>query len=953
MFSRVGAACVRFALAGWLTIALPWPTRADDGAKVFRAGAAVVVISPTNYPVIVNAMFEERSATNAWDPLRVRCLVLDDGTERIAIAVVDTCMMTRDLIDEAKRMASKSTGIRVDRMLVSATHTHSAPAAMGCLGSRVDPRYARFLPGRIADGIARAAGRLQPARVGWGSVDDYEHTHNRRWIRRPDKLLDDPFGDRNVRANMHPGYRNPDAIGPSGPVDPGLSMLSVQTPDGKPIALLANYSMHYYESPLLSADYYGLFATKIAKLIGAEGGNEPFVGIMSQGTSGDQMWMDYGSAPHQIGLDAYAQEVAETAMEAYGNIRHQSWVPLAMAETKLTLGFRLPDEKRLAWARERADKIGDAPPRGMANIYAKEAIYLHERPTAELVLQAIRIGDLGITAIPNEVYAITGLKLKLQSPFPLTFNVELANGAEGYIPPPEQHRLGGYTTWPARTAGLETNAEPRIVEACLRLLEKVSGKPRHEPPRANGAYAKAILESRPLSYWRLEELAGTAARDDSGHDAGGRYEGNVAFYLDGPRSPAFSEALTNRAVHLAGGHVASAAPAPAGAYTVEFWFWNGLPTDARAVTGSLFSLGSARDRLLLGGTNGFPGQLVFATGGSDATPLAGKSAVKTKTWNHLALTRRGKQVAVYLNGTLEISGESEPGPAEPPASWRVGAGHDATPGFEGKVDEIAWFGAALGADVVARHFAVSGIERPVPIQPAVPEPHGAFPRALLDLKPLAYWRMGENGAQGRIAADATGRGINGVYEEAVEPYDLGPQGAAFSGAATNHAPLFGAGRLKAMVRGLGPAYSVAFCFRNEAANDGRPVTGYLFSRGPDRAEGAPGDHLGIGGTHDHHEGRLFFFNGNALNEVLTGDTVIEPRSWNHVVLAREGKRVAVYLNGNRRPEITGDAGVDPAAAVEQVFLGCRNDNFAAFQGYIDEVAVFGRPLSADEVAAVF
>jgi hypothetical protein len=57
-------------------------------------------------------------------------------------------------------------------------------------------------------------------------------------------------------------------------------------------------------------------------------------------------------------------------------------------------------------------------------------------------------------------------------------NIELANGAEGYIPPPEQHKLGGYTTWPARTAGLEVGAEPRIVETLLSLLEEVSGQKR-------------------------------------------------------------------------------------------------------------------------------------------------------------------------------------------------------------------------------------------------------------------------------------------------------------------------------------------------------------------------------------------------------------------------------------------------------------------------------------------
>src|SRR5690606_1445637 len=74
------------------------------------------------------------------------------------------------------------------------------------------------------------------------------------------------------------------------------------------------------------------------------------------------------------------------------------------------------------------------------------------------------------------------LKLKAQSPLQPLMNLELAGGAEGYIPPPEQHYLGGYTTWPARTAGLEVDAEPRIVETLLSLLEQVAGAKRRAPP---------------------------------------------------------------------------------------------------------------------------------------------------------------------------------------------------------------------------------------------------------------------------------------------------------------------------------------------------------------------------------------------------------------------------------------------------------------------------------------
>ena len=112
---------------------------------------------------------------------------------------------------------------------------------------------------------------------------------------------------------MHPGYQNPDVIAPSGPVDPALTVLSVQSRSGRPIAVLANYSMHYYGAEPVSADYYGRFAAALARRIGADEPARtapPFVAIMSQGTSGDQMWMDYGRPKKDPGLDAYADAVA-------------------------------------------------------------------------------------------------------------------------------------------------------------------------------------------------------------------------------------------------------------------------------------------------------------------------------------------------------------------------------------------------------------------------------------------------------------------------------------------------------------------------------------------------------------------------------------------------------------------------------------------------------------------
>lgn len=708
-------------------------------AASFRAGAHVVDISPTGFPVRVNAMFTERSADKVTDPLFAKALALDDGTTRLVLCVVDTCMMPRELIDRAKAEASRTTGIPTERMLVSATHTHSAPSAMGCLGSRVDPAYAAFLPGKTTAAIIGAVERLTPARIGWAQMDDWEHTFNRRWIRRPDRMLTDPFGKQNVRAHMHPGHESSDAVGASGPVDPQLSVLAVQQIDGKPLALLANYSQHYYGSPLLSSDYYGRFARHIATMLGAD---DSFVGIMSQGTSGDLMWMDYGAPKREIGYDAYAKEIAECVATMVKGIQWRDAAPLKMAERTLDLSYRSPDAERLSWARDLAAKLGDRLPQSQPEIYALESIYLHERPRTELKLQALRIGDLGIAALPNEVFAITGLKLKRQSPFAATFNIELANGAEGYIPPPEQHRLGGYTTWAARTAGLETNAEPRIADTLLSLLEEVAGQPRRPIVDENGSYARAILEAKPLAYWRLEEVVVPTARDVAGkYDA--TYEDGIALYLPGadgrvgfqppqpPATNAFSGTRINRSTHFAGGRLRTNLPL-GDRYSIALWLWNGLPTDARAVTGYFVSRGPDRDKpargehLGIGGTYraDLTGKLILFNGNERNEVLAGRTTLALRAWHHVVLARDGDRVRVHLDGRAEpeISGRfTHTVPANDPSVF-FGGRNDGLFNFEGKLDEIAVYPRALAASEIAGQYQESRLTPPTAVTKAPPPP---------------------------------------------------------------------------------------------------------------------------------------------------------------------------------------------------------------------------------------
>lgn len=664
----------------------------------FRAGAVALDVTPKKFPVLVNGGMTSRNATGVTDPIYAKAIVLADGKSEIAIVVVDSCMMPRPLLDEAKALAAKRTGIPTDRILVSATHTHTAPSTLACLGTNADPRYTPYLKGKIAEAIAEAQKKLQPAQAGWNQANAAEFSALRRWIRRPDRIEKDPFGNPTVRANMHAGRNWNDVTGESGPEDPDLTLISIQDRKGKPLAILANFSMHYFAGvKAISSDYFGRFANNLGDMLDAD---ESFVGIMSHGCSGDIWRRDYTlrnwsvdppKKEEQMQIDSYAKSLAERALLDYRKIKHRTNLDLAMAETRMTLKYRVPDVGLLQWSEAIVAEMGERNPKTKTEVYAFEQIVLHKRQQTEIVLQALRIGDMTITTTPNETYALTGLKLKAKSPFPKTMVIELANGGDGYIPPPEQHFLGGYNTWAARSAGLEVQAEPKITEACLRLLEEVSAKPRRVPLVSQGSLAKAIAELKPIHWWRMDELQGPLAIDEQGN-RDGHYEDGVVFYLEGPDSKGFTPGQVNRCAHFAGGRLRARLPKLGNTYAISLRFWNGMPDNSRTVLGWMFSRGRDHSLDALGDHLGLDGKgnLLFSDGGKTHP---GKSSVKRWTWMQATLVRKGEDVRVYLDGKIEI--EAKVTANLPAEDIFIGGRNDNRSNWEGRIDEVALFDRAL------------------------------------------------------------------------------------------------------------------------------------------------------------------------------------------------------------------------------------------------------------------
>ncbi len=443
----------------------------------FMAGAYASNITPSLGGLIVGG-WKPIEASYIHDQLHARCLVLDNGNQRLVFVVCDLLGLPSEVCKAARKQIHENTDIPEQNIMISATHTHSAVSALGSNRLVEDEplnTYQKFIVTRIADGVQCAIHNLEPAQIGWGEGNEPESVFNRRWFMKENTALRNPFGGVD-QVRMNPPRGSSDLIKPAGPTDPEVPFLSIQTKDGEPIALLANYSLHYVggvEHGAVSADYFGMFADRIQALLKANRSHPPFVGIMTNGTSGDinninwkvsseKRWGRYEKMRYVADL------VAQAVYKAHQKMEFHDWVPLDARLKQLTLDVRKPTENQLAYANHILAQDNDRTTyHSREDIYANRIKKLHNSPDQITIdLQTFRIGELGISMIPFEVLVEIGLELKQKSPFKPSFTISMANGYFGYLPTIKQHQYGGYETWMG-TNMVEKDTSNKIMKALL------------------------------------------------------------------------------------------------------------------------------------------------------------------------------------------------------------------------------------------------------------------------------------------------------------------------------------------------------------------------------------------------------------------------------------------------------------------------------------------------------
>ncbi len=209
--------------------------------------------------------------------LLARALVLEQASgDRLALVVVDLPHISLLL---HRRVAAKThdLGIGVDRLLLSATHTHASVGNMyeasayneeGSIVGGFDSEILDSMSSRIARAIRSAVADLTPARIGWGTRPVWGQTRIRslpamlRNVPRPRPLLAPPEG-------LAPEY----AL-----VDPRLTMLRVDRWDSakrtfRPAGAWSVFAIHGTgntpDNDLLDPDLPGMIAQSVERYIDA------------------------------------------------------------------------------------------------------------------------------------------------------------------------------------------------------------------------------------------------------------------------------------------------------------------------------------------------------------------------------------------------------------------------------------------------------------------------------------------------------------------------------------------------------------------------------------------------------------------------------------------------------------------------------------------------------------
>lgn len=445
----------------------------EEETKTLQVGFAREDITPTGKVIIAGGGNDSRVSTEVQDYLYVTCVAITDAQDNTVLLITqDTVNSSKEHSLQARDNVSKATGVPLENIIISATHTHSSGKLLSKEydGQTFTAEYYK----KVVVAATKAMEDRSPAKVSMGTT----HAENMVFVRR--YVLDDDT-IQGARGNTSTSTQ---IKGHVWDANDALQIIRfTREAEGKKDILMTNLGAHATfngatTKTALSADFpagirdYVEFNENchVAYFISAAGDQTPTTDIRSE--------------DHRLNYFAYGEKIGEIICDYLPNLKPVGDSQIKVVTQTLTANNQKSDPEKLEEAQELWNLFQEqgfavaekaAKEAGFAGIYDARAVVNHASllPTRDITGTVISLGDIAITAMPYEMHGGSAADLVSRSAYKEnTFIMTCANGAEGYIPDQRGYDIG---TYEAYTSFVEPGTGEKLVDMYVDMLAQLKG----------------------------------------------------------------------------------------------------------------------------------------------------------------------------------------------------------------------------------------------------------------------------------------------------------------------------------------------------------------------------------------------------------------------------------------------------------------------------------------------
>ncbi len=439
-----------------------------------KAGFARVNINPP-MGIPIRGYFKVRLADGVLDDLEINALALECDDVKALLICLDHCGIEQNLCSDYRKSASDATGVPMENIIISQTHTHTGPALERNSEDALIKEYTDFVGKRITDVAQFAVADLKDAKMGYGKGSAPNVAFVRRYVMK----------DGSVKTN--PGVNNPDIVRPIGDTDESVNVLRFDR-EGAETIVYVNFANHpdVVGGCKISGDWPALLRKDVEKILdntkciffnGAQG-DVNHVNVHPTGGYLNGMFMDFDDVSRGYAHAQYiARVVTGGVLQAFDKVNYVDVDTLTACQKVINVPSNRPDPKDMPEAHRindlhNAGKDDEIPYEGMmlTTVVAEAGrmVRLENGPDAfDMRLSALKIGPVAIIGIPGEPFTGIGVALKQTEGFDMIIPCCASNGYEGYFPMQDSYDEGGYE---ARSSRFKAGVAEFIIKEGKELL---------------------------------------------------------------------------------------------------------------------------------------------------------------------------------------------------------------------------------------------------------------------------------------------------------------------------------------------------------------------------------------------------------------------------------------------------------------------------------------------------